>query len=276
MTISLPVLVESNELFGRDIAADTYDGSREISRYLLMHYGAATDVFDDPGHPLAPAHGFPLRLSRVLESAARCNGLLVARMLDAGCNVGGVTHELSSWVEQLVVGVDLSERAVEIARTIAMSGGGTYSISELGPFTREIDLRVPAAEGRAAVRFEVGDAGALEAGDDPYDAVLLSNVLDRVGNPAACLAQFTDDDRLLRPGGMLAVACPWSWLPEYSDSRRWLGSPEERVNSEGALKSLLSGRGFALADEVNLDGVLRQNAREYDYFDAHVTVWIKN
>ncbi|MEZ0107947.1 SAM-dependent methyltransferase [Catenulispora sp. EB89] len=276
MSITLPVLLKSDDLFGKDNAADTYDRSRELSRYLLMHYGTATDVFDDLGHPLAPAHGFPGRLSRVLESAARRSGLRVARMLDGGCNVGGVAHELSSWVERLVVGVDLSERTIEIARTIAMCGGGKFSVSELGPFTRDVELRLPAADGRAAVRFEVGDAGALSPGDGPYDAVLLSNVLDRVEDPAACLAQFADDDSLLRSGGMLAVACPWSWSPEYSDTGLWLGSAEGRTTSETALKSLLSGRGFALADEVNLGGVLRQNPREYDYFDAHVTVWIKS
>lgn len=276
MTITLPVLLKSDELFGKDNTAGSYDRSREISRYLLMHYGAAIDVFDDPGHPLAAAHGFPRRLSRMLESAARRNGLRVARMLDGGCNVGGVTHELSTWVEQLVVGVDLSERAVEIARTIALSGGGTYSVLDLGPFTRDLELHLPAPDGRAAVRFEVGDAGALDLGARPYDAVLLSNVLDRVEDPAACLAQFTDDDSLLRPGGMLAVACPWSWSPEYSDACLWLGSAQDRVTSETALKSLLSSCGLTLTDEVNLDCVLRQSPREYDYFDAHVTVWIKS
>ena len=59
-----PALLKSDDLFGKDGTTGTYDRSRGLSRYLLMHYGAAIDVFDDLGRPLAVVHDFPGRLSR--------------------------------------------------------------------------------------------------------------------------------------------------------------------------------------------------------------------
>ncbi|MFF1839712.1 class I SAM-dependent methyltransferase [Streptomyces sp. NPDC058231] len=270
-----PVLLKSDELFGDDKTGLLYDKSREISRYLLMHYGGVDDVFDRPRHPLAEAHGFPQRLSQMLRDSAARTGSRVRRMLDVGCNVGGVSHALSAWVEELVVGIDISPRSIEIAQTLARSGGGTFSIAELGPFTRDIELRLPAVGDRAEVRFEVGDAGALDALPGGCDAVLLSNVLDRVDDPAACLEQFSATSDILRPGGLLMIACPWSWHPEFSHPGTWFGSAEDRTSSEDALKRLLKD-GFTLVDEADQAAVLRQNPREYDYFEAHVTVWQKH
>ncbi len=270
-----PVLLKSDELFGEDRSGTLYDKSREISRYLLMHYGELADIFDRPQHPLVGAHGYPQRISRMLETCAAGTGTRVARMLDVGCNVGGVTHALSEWVEELVIGIDISPRSVEIAQTLTRSGGGIFSVAELGPFTRDIELRLPESVDRAGVEFEVGDAGALRGTEGGFDAVLLSNVLDRVDDPAACLAQFSDSERVLRDGGLLMIACPWSWYPEFSHPGMWLGSEQDRIPSEQALKALMA-MDFELVDEADQPGVLRQNPREYDYFEAHVTIWKKH
>ncbi|WP_441247494.1 class I SAM-dependent methyltransferase [Kitasatospora sp. McL0602] len=275
MTVTAtPVLLKSDELFGEDRSDTLYDKSREISRYLLMHYGELKDVFDRPQHPLAPAHGFPVRLAQMLEASAAASGTRVRRMLDVGCNVGGVSHALSEWVEELVLGIDISPRSVEIAQTLTRSGCGRFSIAELGPFTRDIELNLPAPDGRATVEFEVGDANALRGSEGGYDAVLLSNVLDRVDDPVACLEQFSTSTDVLAAGGLLMIACPWSWYPEFSHPGVWLGSAQDRIPSEQALKHLLSAH-FDLVEEADQPGVLRQNPREYDYFEAHVTVWKK-
>jgi SAM-dependent methyltransferase len=268
------VLVKTDELFQPEQSTSQYDRAREISKYLLMHYGSHDDVFDRAGHPLADAHGYPGRLSDVLRTAAHRTDTAVRCALDVGCNVGGVSHALSTWVADRVVGVDISTRSVEVARALTVGGGGVFSIVEQGPLTKDVEVRLPGEHRRARVEFEVGDGAALRPGAEPFDAVLLSNVLDRVADPAACLAQFSADDRLLRAGGLLMIACPWSWYPEYSGADAWLGSARDDTSSEAALKNLLS-RAFTLLDERDEAGVLRQNSREYDYFEAHVTVWQK-
>lgn len=268
-----PALLKGDELFEHDASAP-YDASRDLSKYLLMHYGSLDDLFNRGAHPLATAHGYCQRLSDLMRSCAERTGTTVARALDVGCSVGGVTHALSGWVRDEVVGVDVSHRSVEIAQSLTAHGGGTFSIIEQGPFYREVSIQVADPGQRAHVVFEVGDANALRVRDEPFDAVVLSNVLDRVAQPAACLEQFSASAGILRTGGLMMVACPWSWYPEYSHPNEWLGSAATGVASEDALKSLLDGS-FELVDEVDEPGVLRQNPREYDYFESHVTVWRK-
>jgi SAM-dependent methyltransferase len=276
MTIP-PVLLKGDDLFQDDSALDPYENTRDLSKYLLMHYGDLDDVFERPHHPLAGAHGYPQRLSTMLELCALRTGTRVARALDVGCSVGGVTHALGTWVREKVTGVDISPRSIDVARTLARHGAGTFHVVQQGPFAREVHVAVPApAPGRAEVDFRVGDACRLaELGVTGADAVVLSNVLDRVEDPGACLRQFTEPGGVLRDGGLLMVACPWSWYPEYSSAESWLGSAADRVPSEQAVKDLLTAGGLELLMEGDEGAVLRQNPREYDYFEAHVTVWRK-
>lgn len=267
------VLLDSATLFQPERPGQVYDRPREISRYLLMHYGSREDTFDRPDHPLAGAYGYAQRLSEALRLAAAGTGTDVRTALDVGCNVGGVTHQLATWVADLVVGLDISPRAVEVARELTAAGTAIFHVSD-GPATRPVRVSVP--ERRCAeVSFEVGDGAALPSRRGGYDAVLVSNVLDRVADPADCLTQFRDSGRVLREGGLLMIACPWSWYPEYSDPAMWLGADDPEKSSEAALKALL-GDDFALVAETNEPGVLRQNPREYDYFEAHVSIWRKH
>ena len=273
-----PVLLKGDDLFEDDPTLGPYENTRDLSKYLLMHYGRIDDVFERPHHPLATSHGYPQRLSDLLELCALRSGTRVRRALDAGCSVGGVAHALGGWVEERVTGIDVSPRSIDVARTLHRHGCGTFSVVQQGPYTREVHVRVPVpGEGRARVDFEVGDAcdlGLLGETTRGVDAAVLSNVLDRVADPERCLRQFTDSDAFLRPGGLLMVACPWSWYPAYSDPERWLGSSSDHTPSEEAVKQLL-GTAFDLLAESDEGAVLRQNPREYDYFEAHVTVWRK-
>ncbi|MDF5759156.1 methyltransferase domain-containing protein [Spongiactinospora sp. TRM90649] len=269
-----PVLLKEDELLQDEADGSAYETARDISKYLLMHYGTVEDAFERPHHPLAPSHGYPARLSELLELVALRTGTLVRTALDAGCSVGGISHALSTWVQDVVVGIDASPRSIEIAQSLTRHGGGTFSVVQLGPFSREIQVTLPEAERRARVEFDVDDACSLAVPSRPYDAVVLSNVLDRVRDPEVCLRQFTDSTALLRRGGLLMVACPWSWYPEFSPPETWLGSSGDCVTSEQGLKNVLSG-GLDLMLEKDEAGVLRQNPREYDYFEAHVTVWKK-
>lgn len=268
-----PVLLKGDELLEHDPGAQ-YDTSRDLSKYLLMHYGSLEENFDRTSHPLAYAHGYCLRLSELLRSCAARTGVEVDRALDVGCNVGGLSHALSGWVRDEVVGIDASARSVGIATELTANGGGTFSVIEEGPFYREVRVRVAEPGERAALRFAVGDANTLQAQDHAFDAVVLSNVLDRVWRPEACLAQLSASVDLLRAGGLMMVACPWAWLAEYTPPGEWLGSSANRTPSAEALKTLLY-EDFDLITESDEAGVLRENPREYNYFESHVTVWRK-
>ena len=268
-----PVLLKGDELLEHDTGAQ-YDTSRDLSKYLLMHYGRVEDQFDRRPHPLAAAHGYCQRLSGLLRSCAQRTGIRVTRAFDIGCNVGGLSHALSGWVADEVVGIDVNPRSVGIAKSLTEHGGGTFSVIEQGPFYREVHIQVAEPSERARVTFEVGDANSLRPKGEPFDAVVLSNVLDRVWQPAECLRRLSEADDILRPGGLLMVACPWAWFAQYSHPSEWLGSAATRTPSTQALKAMLS-KDFELIAESDEPGVLRENPREYDYFESHVTVWHK-
>ncbi len=65
-----------------------------------------------------------------------------------------------------------------------------------------------------------GDACNLPESLGTFDAVLAANLLCRVPEPAACIAQIK---RALRPGGVALLTSPFSWLEQYTDRSNWIG-----------------------------------------------------
>ncbi|WP_308796559.1 methyltransferase domain-containing protein [Agromyces silvae] len=102
-----------------------------------------------------------------------------ARVLDVGSGPGTITLDLARRVRPgEVIGVDASAEVVAQANGLAES------------------------EGVPNVRFETGDAYALEFPDDSFDVVHAHQVLQHLGRPIDALREWR---RVLRPGGVLAV-----------------------------------------------------------------------
>jgi ubiquinone/menaquinone biosynthesis C-methylase UbiE len=99
------------------------------------------------------------------------------RVLDVGCGPGTITRDFAALVGRQgeVVGIDSSP-----------------------------DVVAQAAEGGDLphVRFAVGDALHLVAGDDTYDVVHAHQVLQHLTDPVAALREMA---RVCRPGGLVAV-----------------------------------------------------------------------
>lgn len=103
----------------------------------------------------------------------------VTRVLDVGCGNGAIAAELSQRGYS-VVGIDLSEEGIEIARR-----------------------RCPNA------RFEVMDADAelLKAlAEEPFDVVVATEVLEHLYNPVSCLRAWHE---ALNSGGTLIASTPY-------------------------------------------------------------------
>jgi 2-polyprenyl-6-hydroxyphenyl methylase/3-demethylubiquinone-9 3-methyltransferase len=92
-----------------------------------------------------------------------------SRVLDMGCGAGFLTHELASLGHD-VVGVDLSEESLQVAR-------------KLDPKSSYLRADV------TAVPFESGS----------FDAVCAMDLLEHVENPQAVIQEAS---RLLKPGGL--------------------------------------------------------------------------
>jgi len=89
------------------------------------------------------------------------------RILDVGCGPGSITIDLARRVgDGEVVGIDASAEVIAQARALAD------------------------ASGVRNVRFEVGDAYALEADDGAFDVVHAHQVLQHLGDPVAALAEW--------------------------------------------------------------------------------------
>jgi SAM-dependent methyltransferase len=95
-----------------------------------------------------------------------------------------------------------------------------------------------------------GDACALPANLGKFNAVLAANLLCRVPDPAACLAEM---DAALNPGGLLVLTSPFTWLEEYTAKSRWLGATYDAQGKPrrcaDALKEKLGDMGYEVLDE---------------------------
>lgn len=265
----MPLLVNRDSLTVAD--DDTYDGPRQLAKYLLMHYGTSEETFPDSRHVLASSYGFIQRLSNSLRLTAVHHDTRISRVLDVGCSVGGLSTFLAGWVDAQICGIDVSTSSIEVARQLAAAGGGDYDITTDGAAFERLKIRL--VEGLCSRRFDVGDASHISVPESPFDAVVLSNVLDRVPDPESCLKQLTNE-QLLRRGGLLMIACPWSWYPTFSHPAKWLGGPDGTTAQDHLAELLLPD--FDLIREHETSGVLRQNIREYDYFDAHTSIWMRH
>jgi SAM-dependent methyltransferase len=101
------------------------------------------------------------------------------RLLDVGCGLGeaalGLAEDLGADGE--VVGVDSSERMLDVARSSA-------------------------AAARCRVRFTVGDARSLDEPDDSFDAARSERTLQWLSDPAVAVAELV---RVVRPGGRVSL-----------------------------------------------------------------------
>lgn len=134
------------------------------------------------------------------------------RMLDVGCGPGTVTVDLAARVAPgEVVGIDRSSAVLAAATEHATD------------------------KGVENVRFEVGDAYALEFADDTFDVVHAHQVLQHLTDPVAALREMR---RVTRPGGVVAVRdsdyAGMTWYPAHPGLDEWQALYHEVTQANGA------------------------------------------
>ena len=250
------------------MAENYYDSERGAAEYLLFHYGAG-DLGLPGGWIERGALQFPARcVSDGLDLARLPAG---ARALDLGCAVGRSSFELARHCHE-VVGIDYSENFIDIARRLRSRGSLAYQSLEEGELTRPRKAVVPPNIDRSRVKFEVGDATRLRSDLGEFDVVLMANLLDRLKTPSRCLARMPS---LLRPGGQLILASPYTWLTSYTPRRNWLGGRLGRgqpVRTFSALQRVLEPH-FKLMRRFDLPFLIREHARKYQLGISELTAW---
>jgi SAM-dependent methyltransferase len=156
-------------------------------------------------------------------------------ILDVGAGTGSLTLTLAAAVpEAHITGVDRSAAYLALARSRASSG---------------------------RVRFEIGDAMALEHPDATFDAALSMLVLNFVPEPARAIREMI---RVTRPGGTIAVAV-WDYsggmdmLCVFWEEARALDPAAARPDEhrlplcrEGELREALVDAGLTQVDQQAL------------------------
>lgn len=241
-----------------------YESDSLLREYLLFHFGRAEEIFDGLPGPV-----------EALDFAKRCVVDLLdekllgdsAKALDVGCAVGGSCFELARFCDS-VVGIDYSKGFVEAAKTLALVGNMESSrLVEAGRFESFV-ARVPDEIDRSKVHFQTGDATALDTRLQNFDVVLAANLICRLPRPMAFLERLPG---LVKPGGQLLLATPFTWLEDYTPRELWLG--KERAGFED-LKHILSPD-FELAHTTNLPFVIREHARKFQYGISLGSRWIR-
>jgi 2-polyprenyl-6-hydroxyphenyl methylase/3-demethylubiquinone-9 3-methyltransferase len=218
---------------------DSFRG-RSVDPQEVAFYDHFAAAWWDPEGVFWPIHGlndFRIgyirdRLTAHFGEASGAAPLAGLTVLDVGCG-GGLLAEAMAGLGAEVVGIDVSERNIEVARLHAGLAG------------------VP-------VRYELATAEALAAAGRAFDGVLSMEVVEHVSDLDGFLQATC---RLVRPGGVMVVATinrtfkAWltaiigaerilGWLPKGSHQYHKLRRPEEVAGplaSEGLVTAHRTG-----------------------------------
>ena len=245
-----------------------YESDKLLAEYLLFHYGTDAEVLPYDFGP-REALGYPARCVREFFNTVRLPAN--ARALDLGCAVGRSTFELARHFSE-VIGIDFSQRFIGAAEVLQRSGSLEYLRTEEGTLATRCVATVPEKIDRGRVRFETGDAMDLRDGLGCFDAVLLANLIDRLAEPARCLARLP---ALVAPGGQLVIASPYTWLEEFTPRARWVGGFErdgQAVTTGEGLHAALDPH-FTFITAKDLPFLIREHARKFQWSVAEATLW---
>ena len=219
---------------------------------MLFHYGSDEDVMPWENGPKEGV-GFAERtVSELIDPATLGTE---ACGLDVGCAVGRSTFELTRFCSR-VKGVDLSSSFIEAANRLVEQGRQEYGFLEEGDLFRKATAIV-SADQRAKAEFEVADACDLPPGLGSFEVVHAANLLCRLPKPDLFLNNLSN---LVKPGGQLLLATPFTWLEEFTPKGKWLGSGD----SEEALTRALSPF-FELEKRKELPFVIREHGRKFQF-----------
>jgi putative 4-mercaptohistidine N1-methyltranferase len=240
-----------------------YESDAAVEQYLLFHYGAHDQVC-----PLLSdawgACGFPARC--VSESLRQIGSPGKGRALDLGCAVGRSSFELTQHFEN-VVGIDFSGRFIAAAEEMKQNRSMIVRAPREGGTSDEYQLHLPADLPVERAAFERGDACDLRTDIGTFDFVLMANLIDRLPDPARCLARMPE---LIPAGGWLVITSPYTWLEEYTPRANWLDG--EGRGTLAGLEEKLSPD-FHLRRTLDLPFLIREHRRKYQWSIAEASLW---
>jgi 5-histidylcysteine sulfoxide synthase/putative 4-mercaptohistidine N1-methyltranferase len=241
----------------------SYETDKLLSEYAEFHYGA--EYYGVPNFPKALAD---LAIAAMGDKPA-------GRALDLGCATGRATFELARHFDH-VTGIDFSARFIGLGVRLAEQGVVRYTLADEGELVsyRERKLAGLGLEQvRHKVEFYQGDACNLKPQFSGYDLILAANLIDRLYRPARFLAEV---HQRLRPGGLLMIASPYTWLEEHTKREEWIGGFKkdgENFTTLDGLKAVLGQHFRLVRGPLEVPFVIRETRRKFQHTLSEVTIW---
>lgn len=142
-------------------------------------------------------------VARSFIAIAETWGMAEGKVLDIGTATGALAIEFAKAIPGVkVVGLDLSDVALELAKANAQENGVSSRVS-----------------------FKAGNAEDMPFEDDSFDAVISGNTLHLIENP---VRMFDEIHRVLKPQGKFIISdFRRSWLGLFTEHFRASYSPED-------------------------------------------------
>jgi SAM-dependent methyltransferase len=261
---------------------NVYDDQSSLGMYMLLHYGSSNDTLAplalNAGAPMG-ALRFPQRCAEFVCEALRAAGGQMHSVLDAGCAVGGSSFHLATLGFKSVAAFDLSKGMIEQANAVksALSIGRNVEFSVPVEGSKRVNVNADIMRYhniRKRVNFFVGDACDLpqRVASLSFDAVLGANLICRVPDPLQCLSEL---NKVLKPGGVLCLTTPFTWMKEFTHPDKWLAGKSDE-SSFDALRQQLEGVGFELIVRRPMPFLIRETGRKFQFVVAEGSAWKKS
>ena len=245
---------------------NVYETDSLVAQYIEFHYGDT--YFGVPNFPVAC----------IAEVAKHLGGNEVERALDIGCATGRSSFELAKHARH-VDALDFSARLIVCPSALQKGGLQRYAIQDEGEIVSFKEVRMDElgyADVADRINFMQGDACNLPEKFNDYDVVFAGNLIDRLYEPETFLNLIKDR---IRPGGLLVITSPYTWLEEFTERDKWLGgfkanTGENYTTLEG-IQDALQPEFSALADPVDVPFVIRETRRKFQHTLSQLSVWKK-
>lgn len=266
--------LESGAVRGGRGGTSKYEDRAVLDQYLLFHFGSKAHALPE-GAIAAGLTNFPERCAGIVVEHATKHGAGLGRALDVGCAVGGASFALAREFQH-VSAVDISARFIEAAESLRRGEALPYRIVLEGDLRQEATAKAPPDVIGERLSFRRADACSLPADMAGFDAVLAANLLCRLPSPGALLSRLGGPRGLVKPGGIVVFASPFSWMESFTPKDAWLGGrlrsdAEPRWSCDGLAEAL--GDEFELVHREDLPFMIREHRRKFEYVVSDLTVW---
>ncbi|MBW2170358.1 MAG: methyltransferase domain-containing protein [Deltaproteobacteria bacterium] len=184
--------------------------------------------------------------------------------LDLGCSVGRGVYELAGHCK-LVYGVEFAFRSASVARRVLRHFPCPMNDYWL-KFDGDIgEKRLLPDFSRDNVEIVVASAANLPFSPNSFGVTNSWNIIDRLADPEGTIAE---QERVLRPEGILSLTSPYNWNTALTGRKRWIGGTKG-VRTADAIRGRILQNFEILDEKAYIPWIFWIFERFFEVFFAH-------